>query len=85
MKSSNPLVSDYSKPVYVLNNREYKSLNGFIKALLKDCGANECSAVRDGKITCSNRIGALTRVVVAEYTVSKPEIGKPMFVERVTS
>lgn len=76
--------NDYSKPVYVFKGREYKSLAGFHAALMRDAGslAEWVGAIRDGVVmvglgrNCDQRI-------VARYSVSKPEIGKPMTVARV--
>lgn len=81
-------MNDYSKPVYRLNGKDYKSINGFLKALTHDCGATSCSSVRpDRTVVCSvgGGIGQPPRTQVAVYTVSKPEVGKPMLVTRVVS
>lgn len=79
-------MNDYTMPVYRLKGREYKSVNGFLNALLKDCGASSSSMVRqDRTIECYVRGEQGVHRTIAVYSVSKPEIGKPMLVERVKS
>jgi hypothetical protein len=68
-----------SGPVYILNNRIYKSINGFYKALRADCYAESCNQVGiNRQIKC--KVGA---AVVAVYQVDAPEIGKPMRVTNI--
>lgn len=81
-------MNDYSKPIYRLNSKEYKSINGFLKALMADCGATSCTSVRpDRTIVCSigGGIGRPARKAIATYTISKPEVGKPMVVTKVAN
>lgn len=74
---------DYTKPVYILNGRTYKTVAGLSKALFADSGCDSHSMVVDSRITCT--VGRKPdQRTVAVYAVSKPEIGKPMTVTRVT-
>jgi len=65
-------------PVYILNDRAYRSINGFLKALMADCDASSTSSVVNRQIKCY-----VGREVVALYSVDKPEIGKPMRVTNI--
>jgi len=63
-------------PVYILNNRSYKSINGFLKALMADADATSVGGVSYGnrQIKCYRGRGN----IVAVYSVDAPEVGKPM-------
>ncbi len=75
----------YSIPVYILNGKSYKTVNGFLNALLKDCGASSSTMVRaDRTIECYNGPYG-NRNTVAVYQVEAPCSGKPMRVSRVQS
>ncbi len=72
----------YTKPVYSLDKKEYKTVSGFTSALLKKHpDATFVSSVNaKGEIALTKR-GQLTPIAI--YKVSKPELGKPMIVTRL--
>lgn len=66
---------------YVLNNREYKTCHGLMDALARaHVGASEISGVSSERRI---KVYSDRSTVWAEYSVSKPEAGKPMFVEKM--
>lgn len=70
----------YSLPVYRFKGKDYKTVAGLLNALSKDCGADEFSPVRNGRITAWKRAEGR---IVGTYLVSPPKAGEPMRVERI--
>lgn len=70
----------YSKPVYSVDGREFKTIGGLCKYLMNKHNASEIGGVtRDRKLHVRGATSTSTRSVVAVYTVSAPEIGRPMY------
>jgi hypothetical protein len=73
-------MNDYSKPVYSVDGKEFRTVNGLCKYLMnKHSHASEVGGVtRDRKIHVRGATSTSTRSIIAVYSVSAPEIGKPM-------
>ena len=70
---------DYSKPVYLVDGREFGTVKGLCKYLSRKHGASEVGGVTaDRKIHVRGATSTSTRSIVAVYSVSAPQIGKPM-------
>ena len=72
-------MNDYSRPVYRVDGREFKTVLGLCKYLVKKHNAIEIGCVtRDRKLHVRGHTSTSARSIIATYSVSKPEIGKPM-------
>jgi hypothetical protein len=77
---------DFTKPVYEIDGRYFKTVNGLCGYLLKKHAAAEaCSVtgVRKDRTLAVQMRGSTGFVPVATYSVSAPEIGKPMTLREV--
>jgi hypothetical protein len=80
-------MNDYTKPVYQVDGREFRTIHGLQAYLLrKHSDACEISGVRQSDRTLRVYVqGSTGRIVVATYQITAPEIGKPMVLTRVPS
>lgn len=72
-------------PIWIFKGRQYKTVIGLLKALSTDSGAEWIAAVDKDRIIKAGNGRNADQVITARYSVTKPEIGKPMYVERVQS
>lgn len=65
---------DYTKPVYRIDGHEFKTVSGLCRYLEKKHHANAVSGVgKNRTLSVYN-----DRKAIATYSVSDPEVGKPM-------
>ena len=73
-------MNDYTKPVYAVDGREFKTVTGLFKYLTRKHGAGEMSGVgSDHVIRLYHGYG--DDLLLARYSVSRAEIGKPMILK----
>lgn len=77
---------DYTMPVYEVDGRSFKTVNGLCKYLMTKHRATEVSGVSsDRKIRVRGATSTSTRSIIATYLVSACEIGKPMTLTEIAS
>lgn len=67
-------MNDYTKPIYAVDRREFKTVSGLCNYLTKKHEANSISGIGMNRTLSVYR----DRIAVAIYLVSAPIIGSPM-------
>jgi hypothetical protein len=70
-------MNDYTKPIYSVDGKEFKTVAGLCNHLSKKHDADSVTGVSKAGMLHVLR----GSVVVASYAVSRPVIGKPMTLE----
>ena len=70
-------MSDYTMLVYAIDGREFKTVTGLFKYLMRKHDAEQLSAIGSDRVLRVYR-SKEDDELVARYTASKPEIGKPI-------
>jgi hypothetical protein len=71
---------DFKKPIYQLDGKSYKSVNGLVSALMKKHGAHECGCFNRDRIL---KVYADRNTVCATYQSTVPELGKPIVLTQI--
>lgn len=75
------IMQDYTKPVYAVDGKEFRSVSGLCNHLSRKHGADSVGGVSSDRKLAVRR----GETIIAVYAVSAPVIGKPMALSLVQS
>lgn len=81
-------MTDYTKPVYEVDGKEYRTVGGLVKRLTQKHNADSTSMIGSDRLlkvyrTDPSKPQGHRTECVAVYKVTAPEIGKPMILTLV--